>query len=104
MAQQFTDDNFDAEVTQAKGLVLVDFYAEWCGPCKMLGPIIEELASEQEGVKIGKVNVDDAPATAQKFGVMSIPTLIFFKDGEIVEQMVGMKSKEALEAQITELK
>ncbi len=104
MAQVFTDQDFEAEVLKADGLVLIDFFAEWCGPCKMLAPIIDELASSAEGVKIGKVDVDNAPETARKYGVMSIPTLLFFKSGEVVEQMVGMKSKEDLEAKIAELK
>ena len=104
MAQHFTDENFDAEVLKADSLVLVDFYADWCGPCQMLAPIIEELATAHTDVKIGKINVDEAPNVARQYGVMSIPTLIFFKGGEIVEQMVGMKSKADLEAKIATLK
>jgi len=104
MAQVFTDQDFETEVLKAEGLILVDFFAEWCGPCKMLAPIIDELSQSAEGVKIGKVNVDESPETAKKYGVMSIPTMIFFKGGEVAEQMVGMKSKEDLEAKIAELK
>ncbi len=104
MAQQFTDDNFEAEVIKADTLVLVDFFAPWCGPCQMIAPIIEELAEAHKDVKIGKVDVDEAPNTAKEYGVMSIPTLIFFKNGEIAEKMVGLKTKEDLEAKIAELK
>lgn len=104
MAQIFTDQDFDAEVLKAEGLVLVDFFAEWCGPCKMLAPIIDALSESAQGVKIGKINVDESPETARKYGVMSIPTLIFFKGGEVMEQMVGMKSQADLEAKIAELK
>ncbi|PIP66575.1 thioredoxin [Candidatus Peregrinibacteria bacterium CG22_combo_CG10-13_8_21_14_all_44_10] len=104
MAQIFTDQDFDAEVLKAEGLVLVDFFAEWCGPCKMLAPIIDALSEGAHGVKIGKINVDESPETARKYGVMSIPTLIFFKGGEVMEQMVGMKSQADLEAKIAELK
>jgi thioredoxin 1 len=96
---QFTDQNFQQEVEQGKGLVLVDFYADWCGPCKVQGPIIEELAEElkeKEGVKIGKLNIDDNQETAQKFNVMSIPTLIVFKEGKAIETLVGMQDKDSL--------
>lgn len=97
MAAQFTDENFEKEVLQSKIPVLVDFYADWCGPCQMLGPIIEELAHEYEGkVKIGKLNVDEGPTVAQNFGIMSIPALIVFNGGQPVNKMVGFKSKDAL--------
>jgi thioredoxin 1 len=90
MAQEFTDDNFAKEVLQAEKPVLVDFWAPWCGPCKMIGPIIEKLSGELNGsVKIGKLNVDDNPATAQEYGVMSIPTLLLFKGGKVVGTSMG---------------
>ncbi|HED38651.1 MAG TPA: thioredoxin [Ignavibacteria bacterium] len=96
---QFTDQNFQQEVEESKGVVLVDFFAEWCGPCKVMWPIIEELAEEykdKEAVKIGKLNIDESQAIAQKFNVMSIPTLILFKDGKLAETLVGMQDKESL--------
>lgn len=100
-AQHFTDDNFDAEVTNSDIPVLVDFFAEWCGPCKQLAPIVEELATEYEGkVKIGKVDVDSSNATAAKFQVMSIPTLVFMKGGEMVDKATGFMSKEALKEKL----
>jgi len=100
---EFTDDNFDEEVLRSNLPVLVDFFAEWCGPCKMLAPIIDELAGEYEGkIKIGKCDLDTSPNTAGKYGVQSIPTLIFFKKGEIVETLMGFQSKEALKAKLDE--
>ncbi len=93
----FTDDNFDEEVLKSKLPVLVDFFAEWCGPCKMMGPVIDELAREYDGKwKIGKCDVDASGATAQKYGVQSIPTLIVFKDGKEVDRMMGFQSKDVL--------
>jgi len=88
-----TDSNFKEEISS--GLVLVDFWAPWCGPCRMLGPIIEEVAKEVEGIKVGKLNVDENPQTAQKFQIMSIPAVMLFKDGEVVETLIGLRPKEA---------
>jgi len=92
-----TDENFETEVLKSELPVLVDFFAEWCGPCQMMGPIVEELAKELEGkVKVVKVNVDQAPQVSEKYSIMSIPTLILFKNGQIVKQMVGFRGKEDL--------
>jgi len=94
---QFTDDNFQTEVLESNGPVLVDFWAEWCGPCKMLGPVLEELAAEYEGkLKIGKLNVDQNANTASQYGISAIPTMLIFKDGVVQEQIVGIKPKNAL--------
>lgn len=93
------NDNFKAEVLDAKGLVLVDFWATWCGPCKMLAPTVSEIADEYEGkVKVCKLDVDQAMDIAMPYGVASIPTLILFKDGEIVKKSVGVVSKTEIEA------
>ncbi|WP_034341362.1 thioredoxin [Deinococcus misasensis] len=91
-AQEITDQNFDSTIQE--GLTLVDFWAPWCGPCRMVAPVIEELAGDYEGqVKVTKLNVDDNQATAMKFRVMSIPTVILFKDGQPVEVTVGARGK-----------
>ncbi|WP_138296104.1 MULTISPECIES: thioredoxin [unclassified Clostridium] len=85
-----TKDNFATEVEQAQGPVLVDFWATWCGPCRMIGPVVEQIAEANAGkLKVGKVNVDEQPELAARFGVMSIPTLILFKGGQQVEQVIG---------------
>ncbi len=98
-----TDDTFDEEITGSSEPVLVDFWAEWCGPCKMIAPILDEIAEEQSGkIKIAKLNVDDAPDIARRFEVMSIPTLIVFKDGEPVKRLVGAKGKPQLLEEIAE--
>lgn len=94
MALKFTDENFESEVLKSDLPVLIDFYADWCGPCKMMAPVIEELAKEYDGtVKVGKLNVDEAPNTSSKYRVMSIPTLLFVKNGEVVGNIVGAVSK-----------
>ena len=94
---ELTDTNFTNEISE--GLTLVDFWAPWCGPCRIIAPVIEELAGQYEGrVKVGKVNVDDNPQTSGQFRVMSIPTMILFKDGQPVEGMVGAQPKRAFEA------
>lgn len=104
MTQIVTDKNFTEEVVHSAAPVMVDFYADWCGPCKMLAPLVDELAKEYEGkTKIFKLNVDESMDTAQTYGVMSIPTLIFFKDGKEVDRTVGGLSKEALEERLKAL-
>ena len=105
MAEFVTDKNFEAEVLKSDIPVLVDFYAEWCGPCKMMSPVIDELAKEYDGkVKIVKLNVDENQETAGKYQVMSIPTLFIFKGGEIAEQMVGFQDKNSLKDRIDSVK
>ena len=105
MSLQLTDANFQAEVLDSDKPVLVDFWAEWCGPCKMIGPIIDQLSTELEGsAKVGKVNVDEARELAVKFGVRSIPLLLFFKNGEVKDQIVGAGvTKDQLKAKLLAL-
>ena len=91
-----TKSNFEAEVEQAHGKVLVDFWAEWCGPCRMLGPVVEQIAQERSDIKVCKLNVDEESALAQRFGVMSIPTVILFKDGKEAQRSVGLVPKQKL--------
>lgn len=97
-AKVITSANFAEEVLQAKGTVLLDFWAEWCGPCRMLSPIIDEVAASHPEVKVGKVNVDEEQALAQQFNIMSIPTLVVFKDGKKVNEALGLMPKEQVES------
>ena len=100
---ELTDDNFAAEIEQGGGVCLVDFWAEWCAPCQMVGPTVEQLAGEYEGkVKVGKLEVDANRETAGKFGITAIPSLIIFKDGEAVKRFVGVTSKDDLKATLDE--
>jgi len=92
-----TKDNFQAEVIEAKGTVLIDFWASWCGPCRMLSPIVDQVAEEHPDVKVGKINVDEEPELASQFDVMSIPMLVVFKDGQKVNESVGLIPKEKVE-------
>ncbi|HUU92306.1 MAG TPA: thioredoxin [Phycisphaerae bacterium] len=102
-ALELTDANFAAEIEQADGVCLVDFWAEWCAPCQMVGPIVEELAAEYEGkVKVGKVDSDAHRETAGKFGITAIPSLILFKDGKEVKRFVGVTAKDDLKAALDE--
>ena len=99
-----TDANFDTEVLKNDKPVLVDFWAVWCGPCQVQGPIVEEVARDMEGkAKVGKVNVDENPTVSQKFGIMSIPTLMIFKGGAVVKQFIGVQSKETLLGELNKL-
>lgn len=96
-----TDDNFQQEVIEAEGKVLVDFWASWCGPCRMMGPVIDQIAEEYgDNLKVGKLNVDENPDSAMKYQVMSIPTLILFENGQVVNKMVGFRPKGDLIAEI----
>jgi thioredoxin 1 len=105
MALKLTDANFQSEVIDSDLPVLVDFWAEWCGPCKMIGPVIDQVATELDGVaKVGKVNVDDARELAVKYNVRSIPLLLFFKNGEVKDQIVGASvTKDQLKAKLQAL-
>ena len=102
---EFTDDNFSTEVLESSEPVLVDFWAPWCGPCRQIAPMIDELAGENAGsVKVGKVNIDENPQAAQNYGVQSIPTLMIFKGGEVVERFVGAQPKVRLQEALDEVK
>jgi len=99
---ELTSENFDAEVVNAKGKVVVDFWAPWCGPCKMQTPILERLATDENiNAKFVKLNTDDSPSVAEKMGIVSIPTLIYFNDGEEIERFVGVQPEEVLKAKLS---
>lgn len=100
-ALKFSDDSFENDVLNADNPVLVDFWAEWCGPCRMVGPVVEELAGEYEGkFKIGKVDVDNNPEVSTEYGIRSIPAMLIFKDGEVVDQIVGAVPKAQLKKKL----
>ena len=104
MHVEFTDQSFDQEVLKSDQVVLVDFWAPWCGPCQVMGPIIEELAKEMEGkAKIGKMNVDENGETSSKFAVMSIPSLKIFKGGKVAKEFTGVQNKDILKKALEEL-
>jgi thioredoxin 1 len=100
----FTDSGFAADVLKEKGLVMVDFFAPWCGPCRMMAPIVEKLVEEYAGkAKIGKMDIDENQATAQQYGIQSIPTVIFFRNGEAIDKLVGFQSAENLKKKLDTL-
>ncbi len=101
---EFSDSNFEQEVLSASDGVLVDFWAPWCGPCRQIAPLIDQLAEQFSGtVKIGKLNIDENPSVTGQYGIQSIPTLLLFKDGEVVERFVGMPPKAKLEQALTQV-
>ena len=102
MELKFTDENFETDVLKSEQPVLIDFYADWCGPCKMVSPVIDEIAGEVTHAKVGKVNVDEQPELAAKFRVMSIPTLAVMKGGELVKTSVGARQKDAILSMLNE--
>ena len=100
----FTDSNFQEEVLKSKDPVLVDFWAEWCGPCRMLAPVVDRIAKANEGkMVVGKLNVDDNPGVPQKYGIQGIPTLILFKEGEEAHRLVGFQSQEAIQRALNDV-
>ena len=101
MALQFTDSTFDTQVLKSDKVTVVDFWAEWCGPCRVVGPVVDELAKEYEGkALIGKVNVDDNPGISAKYGIRNIPTILFIKNGQVVDKQVGAVPKSVLEQKL----
>ncbi|MFQ5679129.1 MAG: thioredoxin [Gemmatimonadota bacterium] len=100
---EITDENFQAEIESSDGLVMVDFWAEWCGPCRLVAPIVDELASEYgDRVKVGKLDVDQNPRIVQRFNVRSIPSILFFRDGELVDTVIGAQPRASLERKLLE--
>ncbi len=101
MALEFTDANFQTDVLESDKLTVIDFWAEWCGPCRAIGPVIEELSKEYQGrVNVGKVNVDNNPDVSVKFGITSIPAILFIKDGKVVDKQIGAVPKSVLDKKI----
>lgn len=96
MVNIFNEENFENEVEKSEGIVIVDFYADWCGPCKMMSPIIDQIAEENSDIKVGKVNCDEEPNLAIKFDVMSIPTILIFKKGKLIKTFIGLTPKETI--------